>query len=88
MLLVVVSLNVTALALWSAMNGRNGFAEIGKILRGEPAFQPAPQKIKNAVTLDDFLTAPGDSGDLIPFLPNPANPLLPPLTPGGDLPMI
>lgn len=38
MILGTSLLALGGLMIWSGMTGQNGFAELGKLLRGEPAF--------------------------------------------------
>jgi hypothetical protein len=40
LILAVISINLAAVAVWSAVYGANGFLEVGKLIRGEPSFIP------------------------------------------------
>lgn len=38
LIFATIGISITAIAAWSAIHAQNGFAEIPKLLRGEPAF--------------------------------------------------
>lgn len=40
LILGTFSLAITAVAVWSTIHGQNGFAEVVKMLQGQPAFIP------------------------------------------------
>jgi hypothetical protein len=46
LIFATLGINVVAIAIWSIKNQANGFAEIPKLLRGEPAFVPTVKGIQ------------------------------------------
>lgn len=40
LIFATLAINIAAIAIWSAIKRRNGFVEVIKLLKGEPAFIP------------------------------------------------
>jgi hypothetical protein len=47
LILGTFSLAITAVAVWSTIHGQNGFAEVVKMLQGQPAFIPNSPKVSS-----------------------------------------
>jgi len=63
---VTLAINVVAIAIWSIKNRSNGFAEVGKLLRGEPAFQSRAIPPNVAGQGGSFTPGPTEDGKPIP----------------------
>lgn len=62
LIFATIAINVAGVAIWSAVYGANGFKEIGKLIRGEPAFIPPANKGDNDDELDEARRQGGGTG--------------------------
>ena len=61
LILATVGVALTSVAIWSTIHAQNGFAEVVKMLKGQPAFIPNVE----------FEPSPQAKGEGGPFSPGP-----------------